>query len=421
MGSGLICFRALSIFLLIFPFLATIKMPQTIQTSDFLTSFYVAGRLVHDGRITDLYPEHQASSMFNTHFNTFAHEVLPNLPASTLAVYMYFPITTLLFVWLSCLPPQVAILIWQGLSVLALAICTKIFASITDKRWSDYFWICPFFLPILHMIWIGQLGIVAGLLPLSLGFWFLIRGKRFLAGLIWALLLLKPQLLPIAFLLIGSLALIGQMQSALGFTAGAALLLAITLAYFGMGAIHSWFLALKLSDAIFSDKIYGYPQHLVASLPAAISQILPIQFAKMAKPVLYLLSAAISLHALIKCYLLIKGTTKNALTKSLPIVFIVGVCILPLISPHFLLYDLSVFFLAGILIYVLPASRINNLAKRSLLFNWIFINTYLVLVMFMSPKFGQSLLLVATLSWLYWRVLKILDHEISAKHITDQI
>ncbi len=70
------------------------------------------------------------------------------------------------------------------------------------------------------MIWIGHVGIVIGLLPLSLGLWLLVKNKPILAGLIWSLIFLKPQFLPVVLLIVAALALNGFFKCAAGLAIG---------------------------------------------------------------------------------------------------------------------------------------------------------------------------------------------------------
>ncbi len=404
------CSRAISIFLLIFPLATALSMPALMQISDFLTSFYIAGRLFIEGKLNLLYPSPQAVSLLNSPFNEYTHLVLNKLPPNVLAVYMYPPTTLVLFGWLGSFSPAAALFIWQLFSIISLALCANLLASFTEKKWSNYFWFCPFFLPLIHLIWIGHLGIVLGLLPLALGLWLLVKDKPLLAGLVWSLLFLKPQFLPVVLLVMGALAFNGRFKSAAGFLLGALILMIFTLSYFGLDLTKSWLHTISLSDEIFSSGHYAYPKHLVASLPAAIVQALPSSITKVAKATLYLLAAILSLYTLIKCCRLIKIHRANVSPTILSTTFIVGILLLPLISPHLLLYDLSAYALAGMLICGLPLLRCDRRLFRALIFDWVFLNIYLLAVMFINTKLGQPILMVSFLAWLYWRGLQTLSN-----------
>ena len=53
---------------------------EQFHESDFIMTFYVAGRLVGDGRASELYPEPSAKTFVNSRFDKAAHEYLPKLP-----------------------------------------------------------------------------------------------------------------------------------------------------------------------------------------------------------------------------------------------------------------------------------------------------------------------------------------------------
>jgi hypothetical protein len=48
----------------------------------------VAGRLVAEGRPSELYPDPSAPSFSTAPFNAFAHQILPDLPSDDTIVYM---------------------------------------------------------------------------------------------------------------------------------------------------------------------------------------------------------------------------------------------------------------------------------------------------------------------------------------------
>lgn len=90
----------------------------------------------------------------------------------------------------------------------------------------------------------------------------------------------------------------------------------------------------------------------------------------------------------------------------MPYVFVLGIFLMPLISPHLLFYDLSILSLAGIIIYGEPRFRDNRNLTRDLLIGWIAIDLYLVTALFISRLLAQPIFLVAVLVWLYIRILQ---------------
>jgi hypothetical protein len=408
--------RSIAIFLLVLPLIASVAYVELMQRSDFLLTFYIAGRMVIEGRALELYPAPGATTLLTTSFNSFAHHLFPKLPELTTAIYMYPPLTAVLFAPLGYLPPVASIVVWQILSMLSLGVCAFLYSSIAGKKWQDYFFNSVLFLPIFHTILIGHLGIVLGLLPVAVGYWCLIQGKPGWAGLIWSLLLLKPQFLPLVLLVIGSLFLIGRFRAALAFSIGALCLIIIAVGCLGQEVAHNWLGALKLSDQIFSDPRYGYPHYLVCSLPAAVLQTLPYGLRAGAKLILYGLAVAISAHALWLARKLCKKAAGEYL-QAVPIVFALGGLVLPLVLPHYLFYDLSVLALVGMVIHG-NKHLADPFLRRDLLLAWLFVDAYLILFMFIKSQLAQPLALVAVLVILYYRMVKVSYARVADETVT---
>lgn len=290
--------RVSSIFLLVAPLIASVAYAELMQGSDFLLTFYIAGRMVIEGKALELYPAAGATSLLTTSFNSFAHHVFDKLPPLVTAIYMYPPLTAVLFAPFGYLGPVAALIAWQILSMVALLACAILLSALAKRNWQNFFFNSVLFFPIFHTILIGHLGIVLGLLPVAVGYWFLMKGKPGWAGFIWSFTLLKPQFLPLSLLIIGSLFLVGRLKAGLGFAIGIACLVVATITCLGVDVAHNWLAALKLSDQIFSDPRYGYPHYLVCSLPGVVVQMLPLGLRALGKIAIYSVAALISLHAL---------------------------------------------------------------------------------------------------------------------------
>src|SRR5512139_1752732 len=65
---------------------------ERFQESDCIMTFYVAGRLINDGRGSELYPDPSAKTFVNSPFDKAAHEFLPKLPRDSVGAYMYIPL-----------------------------------------------------------------------------------------------------------------------------------------------------------------------------------------------------------------------------------------------------------------------------------------------------------------------------------------
>lgn len=390
----------------------TLYFPGLIQRSDFLSSFYVAGRMAATGLVQNLYPDSTQTTLMMTQFNSYAHQILPSYPSKLNAAYMYPPLMAFLFEPISLLPPPTAFLFWQVLSIFAFGLCALIFSSLNGGRWSSYFWGGLLFFPVFQTIYIGHIGIIAGLLPLSLGYWCLMRGHPIMAGIVWSLLLLKLQFLPVVLLVIGALCLTGQLTCVIAFALGGLVLAISNIVCFGPDVAYQWLVSLRLSDAIFSDPRYTYPTYLVSSLPGAVVQLVPFLWREAVKKVFYLLAVFISMQALWVSWQLVKKVGQNCLSQ-VSLIFVLGAFLLPLISPHLLFYDLSILALAGMIIYGQPIFKSEPHLVRDLLLAWFFVDAYFTAIMFTKSQLAQPAILVIVLGWLYMRILKILQTQIA--------
>ena len=185
-------------------------MPQAVGLSDYLSTFYVSAHLVAAGRADMLYPPADASSFDNTAYNDAAHQLIKDLPSSKTAAYQYPPLLALVLAPLSLLPPNLSLFAFQVISLAGLALTTEniLFAVLRKEmtrgdimRWTLTS-LC--FLPVLITLWIGQIGILVGMLPLSIGFRFLLTKSPIKAGLVLALCMFKPQFSILAMFLAAS-------------------------------------------------------------------------------------------------------------------------------------------------------------------------------------------------------------------------
>jgi hypothetical protein len=398
--------KALATFLLIVPLAASIKFSDLMQSSDYLTAFYVAGRMVLAGNADKLYPAVGASSLLVTPFNTFAHSVLAHMPAQIVAVYMYSPLIACIFVPFAMLPPEYSMFAWQLTSLAILAVSSALIGSLFKKDAVELFFISCLCCAVFQTLLIGAIGIGIGLLPLAGGYYLLMRKQYFYAGLAFALLLLKLQFLPAALLLAGALTLLKRPACALGLGAGVALLSLITALCLSPAVFMHWIASLKLSDTIFSDPSYGYPVYLVSSLPAMIMHLFPMEMRNVVKLPCYLMSAFIGLHALWFARALLKANIME-LQRVIPHVMLIAIFVLPLVLPHFLFYDLCVLSLASMIVF--GTDWQDDLLQKQLQnvigFVFAFVGVYMVLYMSPLHAWAQSIVLVSGLCAAYVRVL----------------
>jgi len=148
---------------------------ERFQESDFIMTFYVAGQLVLAGRSVELYPEPDAKSFVSSPFDKAAHEFLPHLPKGSTGAYMYTPLVAGFFAPLSLAGPNYALLIWQALSVLALAFSCWLLARVTSGKAGEIFFLASLYFPVFLTLWAGQLGLAFGVAPLCAGYFLLLR------------------------------------------------------------------------------------------------------------------------------------------------------------------------------------------------------------------------------------------------------
>lgn len=399
----------LGLFLLIFPLLASYSQPKLMMSSDYLMDFYPAGKLLMEHRTAELYNFASNIPFPQSAFNHFVHQLLPDLPVANTAVYMYSPLTALVFCPYSFLTPQFSLIAWQLTSIAAFAFSIWLISKSVGQDFKKCFWPSLIYFAVFHTILIGQLGILLGLLPLALGYFFLMRKNYFASGIAWSFLLLKPQFLPIPLLITVALALNKKFRCFMGFATGLLVLVFLAILFFTPDLFLQWLSSLKISDTIFSDARYLYPSYMITSLPAAILHFFPITTRDFVKLPVYLMAFVLSLHALWLSSKIIK-TSSNDLNYAGTSVFIIGIALLPLILPHFLFYDFSVFALLSILFggYLWSQQRKQQLK----IIGWLYLfslDIYYVLLMSPANKILQPILLVIVMAFLYYRLLKIIE------------
>lgn len=340
---------------LIIVFFTDFKLPESVAISDYLMTFHTAGWIAGHGLWASLYPPAGATTFAGAPFDKLAHQLLPLMPASSVAEYMYMPISAYIFTPFSLLQPTFSLFAWQIASLLGTGLAAYlIFNSEPHGKplGRAALAVCATltFFPAVFTIWIGQVGMIFGLLPLCLGYYLLRRGWEFPAGLAFALLFFKPQMLIPAFFMLA--AQLGQKRwlSSVGLIFGIIALAQSNAAILGLELFESWLKCVQLSDKIYSDPAHGVAIHLATSMPRAILLSQPVSMHSQLKPVLYgaaFLLLLLGLGASIKFSLIkeLKSETR------LNLAFILGCLALPVVVPHLFLYDLGVLSALGFLLW----------------------------------------------------------------------
>ncbi|MGZ8425766.1 MAG: hypothetical protein ACXWYD_12515, partial [Candidatus Binatia bacterium] len=200
------------------------------------------------------------------------------------------------------------------------------------------FFLAFLFLPIFLTLWAGQLGLTFGLLPLCLGFSLLVKNRPLLAGVIWSILLLKPQYFLAAAFVSLVLLVSGRYWTFIGMSSGVIGLLVVTLLGFGPNLTQQWLLSHQVSDAMYSSGQQGIPSHLITGLPANLMILFPVAQRAALKWPLYFGAAMLWVVGFCYAIKIAKGRLDNV--SGLAIALTIGICLSAITLPHLLYYDL---------------------------------------------------------------------------------
>lgn len=382
---------------------------STVVNADYLMTFHTAGWIADHNQFDILYPQDGAITFAGEPFDLKAHELLPLLKEYAVAEYMYMPVSAYLFAPFSRLSPSFSLFAFQVVSfiLMALSACFTLgFKPI--GRWFSATLALLAFIPTFFTLWIGQVGLVFGLFPLTAGYALSLRSKNFAAGFCFALLALKPQMLvPAAFVL--ALSIFQKRLGMLGgFIAGGMTLVAVNYFVMGQRLLLSWFDCLKLSDKIYSDPTNGVPIRLATSLPRAILLALPADCRAVCKPVVYGISILLLLAGIALVFAAARSRLKDEDKTRLALIS--GCLALPCVVPHLFLYDLCVLAPVGWLAFAGGFKSLRGLV--SLL--WISVTIYcLTLVSF--PDLVSPVILVSIFVFIYLTALvNLCMHKVRA-------
>lgn len=401
---------------------------KVVEQSDYLTTFHTAGYLVAHNRAGELYAPEGAKSFAGAPFDKASHEVLKLMPAWMTSEYMYMPLSACVFAPFSFLLPKYSLLAWQVLSFAALMVSAFLISTAAKNKGlsrdteGTLGWYALTFLPLVFNLWIGQAGLVFGLAPLAIGFYFLLRGQPVRAGIAWSLTAFKPQyLVPVAFILTNQLAQ-KKFQAAASLGAGLATIAALNLLVFGPGICHDWLATVSLSDRIFSDVKQGVVVHLATSLPRTFILMFQ-QHLAIVRPAVYLVAVTL-LAAGLACAARLSTLLKNALSSEhqICLAMILGILAAPLVVPHLFFYDLLMLALAGILVYAFFwESSLESALRLAMTVIWCAVNIYAV-VMVCHHEYAQPLALVTVFLFVYMRMLLVCRGLAAKGHVgTDPV
>jgi hypothetical protein len=320
--------------------------------SDYIQSFHVAGWLASHEQASSLYALAGAVSFAGERFDVISHKFLPLLPTDKTFVFMYLPLVAFIFAPLSNLAPNIACFVWQSVSFFALLISSLLIAAIEPAQRSTKtltlgltIFLCTFlFIPVFSTLFLGQVDIVLGLLPLTVGSYFWIRRKQSLiAGLIFALTFLKLQFVPAVVLIGVACALRRDYKVLLGLIVGLLSILSITLALTGPEVLSVWWGSLGLSERMFMGGLTRNPDHLVASLPLAITIAFPVEQRAALTDLVHAVEGIFFFFTLFVLWMLSKSKLDSTTWKRQVLLF--SIVPLATFSPRLLTYDWVIFIL----------------------------------------------------------------------------
>lgn len=386
-----------------------LTLPSVNQNSDYLMTFYTAGHLASRGEFQNLYPPTGANTFIDTAFDKAAHSVLPLLPQRATAEYMYMPAVATFFVPFSLCPPSYSLLAWQICSLTSLVVCVVLFSSKFLKHINGLndvaFWSALSLIPFAISVWIGQVSVVFGVLPLMVGLYFAIKSRPVLAGIFWSLTVIKPQFFVPALMMAVGLALTRNYKPLIGITCGASLLLGLNAVIFSPALFSQWISTVKLADAVYSDLKSGVAQHVTTSFPRTIILLTPVSMHTVIKPVVYAIAAGLGLLGLMHVVKLLRSKLSSEVAIGLSM--IICAFATPMVVPHVFFYDYSIFIAAGFVAYAIKWPEEFTWRIRSLVWlTWIVINIYGIVVL-TCAKFAIPLVLVLIMMELYRRTIFI--------------
>jgi hypothetical protein len=377
---------------------------KSAQSADFVACHYVAATLAATGRTDLLYPPATSSSVHNVAFNQAAHEILPSMKSNLqFDEFLYMPLVPRLFIPVSYLAPHVALLCWQAVSLAAFLAGTWL---VTERKLNkDDVWtlLVPFtFFPVLHTLWQGNVSLVFVYLSFAMSFYLLQQRKPFWAGFVLSLTALKTQFMLTASL-IALTELFGKRKNMiLGLISGLMLIALVTIWLCGIQQSLDWIRCMKGSDALFVDSRIA--ERYAIGLPRTIVTML--QLPSILRVEIYLLCALLAAPPLILSYKLEQTELPDSFKIALKYVLF---CTLPpLIVPHFFIYDLNLYVLAGI--FLLTAAVPEKLAdsmKPNIYFLWLATNVYFIVALRL-PTCAQPLILdviILMFSWRLWQAI----------------
>ncbi len=333
--------------------------------------------------------------------------------------FAYPPMCAMVVAPLAHMNIELALLTWQGLSLLALAYCvfllgkaaSRIDAASGDSENSG--WYALMFLPTLMGLWSGNGDIIFGIVPLAFGYYLAMTKKFLPAGFLFALCLSKPLCLLPGFVTAFALLAHKRPRCMAGFLIG----LAVTI---GANAALSWTAftawinsvkpALHLNFAVENSRSV---QEYVANLPQALLLMIPEAQQSSLVSLAMLCAGFLLVLALHQIVQMQKGLKDEY--QIVPLTFVTGLYLIPLVIPGVNYSDLSIMVLAGLVIASLEWRTFSDWRlKTTIRVTAIAINAFGLLVIF-QPQYAYPLILIAILIIYFRRIVEAV-HLAASEH-----
>jgi hypothetical protein len=286
-----------------------------------------------------------------------------------------------------------------SLAALALTSCFVFMSARTldrhEERPAGVGFMCLTFAPVILALWLGQLSLVFGLLPLAAGYLLLVKKKPLAAGLVWSLLAIKPAFWIVAM----ANAIVQAFNKRYGLLATLSLGTSVVVL---PGLLMSqdvtqmlWYRVLTM----FSVQPDGNPRLDIAFQYAAMS-FAPDRVGLF--PVVTFVGVIVAIGGFMQLYHLAKAENKER--DLVPFTTMLATFLPAILLPHMPFFDLSVLALGGLIAYCTDWREHLEFRTRTVArLTWLCVNGYLIAFYF-TPAAVHPFMLVAALLLFYMRL-----------------
>lgn len=331
----------------------------------------------------------------------------------------YPPLWSMALSPLANLPPSMALAARQGLSLIALSFCvflagnaaSRIDAASGDSENSG--WFALMYFPTLLSLWSGSSDFVLGILPLTCGYFFAMTKKFATAGLFFALCLCKPACLLPGFVTAFALLTHKRPRCMGGFILSLALLIAVN-------ATMSWTAFLNWLGSLIPNFNLSFAQaqtspllDYIANVPQALLVMVPAEKQIGLTSLALLLSSGMLFLALHQIMQMQKNLKEDY--QIVPLSFVTGLYLIPLVIPGGTYGDLSIMVLAGMVIASLEWRKFSDWRlKTTVRVTVITVNAFALLVL-IKREYAYPLILMAVLVIYFRRIVEAV-HIAASEH-----